>query len=389
MGQQANGVGLRYGVIDGWNSSWSINSSDKIEYRDLVQVSSDVEKLVGNLFKLNQGYIGKVGISKHAETEKVIIKVFGYVPSKYKLVEDRKNKQKSYSKKKERFISPKKQLRLKLYRLAQVLAMKYKYLGIKFAIKCVLVEEYEMIPTFKRRKRLSKKELKKQRKNQSFIYFNKRYRSFQVMGPNPKKKGRPINKHWLVPKLLPVSKEPKEGEKVKKNLGKKRWGAKPYSEYAAQRFFKRGSRKLPRDEKLQDRKLELPRILVRSRKKFGFLKRLNYYSTLMNLAYWAFKTKQPQFLAKFLAQEFNKTRYQRSLYNNVDKVCAFLFNEYSEIQGIRIQVSGRMNKSKRTRTFLVQYGAITTQTIIHPLKYAFEEAYTVYGSMGVKIWISY
>ena len=114
MGQQANGVGLRYGVIDGWNSSWSINSSDKIEYRDLVQVSSDVEKLVGNLFKLNQGYIGKVGISKHAETEKVIIKVFGYVPSKYKLVEDRKNKQKSYSKKKERFISPKKQLRLKL-----------------------------------------------------------------------------------------------------------------------------------------------------------------------------------------------------------------------------------------------------------------------------------
>jgi len=48
-----------------------------------------------------------------------------------------------------------------------------------------------------------------------------------------------------------------------------------------------------------------------------------------------------------------------------------------------------MNKSKRTRTFLVQYGAITTQTIVHPLKYAFEEAYTVYGSMGVKIWISY
>jgi hypothetical protein len=186
-----------------------------------------------------------------------------------------------------------------------------------------------------------------------------------------------------------VSKEPKEGEKVKKDLGKKRWGAKPYSEYAAQRFYKRGSRKLPRDEKLQDKRLELPRILVRSRKKFGFLKRLNYYSTLMNLAYWAFKTKQPQFLAKFLAQEFNKTRYQRSLYNNVDKVCAFLFNEYSEIQGIRIQVSGRMNKSKRTRTFLVQYGAITTQTIIHPLKYAFEEAYTVYGSMGVKIWISY
>ena len=51
MGQQSNGVGLRYGVIDGWNSSWSINPNDKIEYRDLVQVSSDVEKLVTNLSK--------------------------------------------------------------------------------------------------------------------------------------------------------------------------------------------------------------------------------------------------------------------------------------------------------------------------------------------------
>ena len=34
-----------------------------------------------------------------------------------------------------------------------------------------------------------------------------------------------------------------------------------------------------------------------------------------------------------------------------------------KLQGIRIQVSGRMNKSKRTKTFVAQYGAITTQTV--------------------------
>ena len=75
MGQQSNGIGLRYGVIDGWNSSWSINPCEKIEYRDLVQVSSDVEKLVTNLFKLNKGFIGKVGISKSGQTNKIIINV--------------------------------------------------------------------------------------------------------------------------------------------------------------------------------------------------------------------------------------------------------------------------------------------------------------------------
>ena len=154
-----------------------------------------------------------------------------------------------------------------------------------------------------------------------------------------------------------------------------------YGDLAKKRQFRLNSRR--------GRPQLLPKVLQRSRKKFGFLRRLNYYSTLMNIAYFTFKSKEPKFLAKFLAQELGKTRFQKSIYGNVDRVCAFLFSEFNEIQGIRIQVSGRMNKSKRTKTYVAQYGAITTQTVVHPLKYAFEEAYTIYGSMGVKIWISY
>ena len=51
MGQQSNGIRLRFGVSEGWDSSWSIKPKEKIEYRDLVQISSDVEKLVTCLFK--------------------------------------------------------------------------------------------------------------------------------------------------------------------------------------------------------------------------------------------------------------------------------------------------------------------------------------------------
>ena len=109
----------------------------------------------------------------------------------------------------------------------------------------------------------------------------------------------------------------------------------------------------------------------------------------MNIAFWALKTKQPSFLAKFLAQEFGKTRYQRSLYNNVDRICAFLYSEFEEVQGLRIQVSGRMNKSKRTRNLCMSIWSNYNSNNGFPLKYAFEEAYTVYGSMGVKVWISY
>lgn len=362
MGQQSNGVGLRYGIIDGWDSSWSIDPNDKIEYRDLVQVSSDVEKLVSNLFKLNQGFIGKIGISKNAESNKLIINVFGYVPSKYKLVEDRTNIGRKVVKQ-ERMIYPQKHLRLKLYRLAQVLSKKYKYLGLTFAMKCLLVGEYEMLPKYNRRK--------KRQKKQSVGLVNRNFKSFYYHGPHKESSSFSY--------IVDPSKIKKPKEKYTSQM------LFETSSLGGKSFFKKGAR---RNNRNPDR-VRLPRVLIRSRKKFGFLKRLNYYSTLMNLAYWVFRTKQPQFLAKFLAQEFGKTRFQRSLYNNVDKVCAFLFNENKEIQGIRIQVSGRMNKSKRTRKFVVQYGAITTQTVCHPLRYAFEEAYTVYGSMGVKIWISY
>ena len=61
------------------DSSWSIKPDEKMGYRDLVQISSDVEKLVTCLFKANNGFLGKVGISKSAQTNKIYINVFGCV----------------------------------------------------------------------------------------------------------------------------------------------------------------------------------------------------------------------------------------------------------------------------------------------------------------------
>ena len=100
---------------------------------------------------------------------------------------------------------------------------------------------------------------------------------------------------------------------------------------------------------------------------------MNYYTTLMNIAFWALKTKQPSFLAKFLAQEFSKTRYQRSLYNNVDRICAFLYNEFEDIQGLRIQVSGRINKVNVLKLMFVNMVLLVLKQWRFPLKYALKK----------------
>lgn len=362
MGQQSNGISLRFGVSDGWDSSWSIKPDDKMGYRDLVQISSDVEKLVTCLFKANHGFLGKVGISKSAQTNKIYINVFGCVPRNYTISQTYFVKNDGMKKKvvATRPINCKQQLIAQLYKLADILSTKYSYLGVTFAVKGYVKKEYRLLRQFKRGG------FKKRKKDKSFKFKNKFYRSIYVRAGdiNPENTVK-----YLVPKQYALS-----------------FAQGKLSTLMKQRFFKKHHKK---KFKRRQNRLKLPKTLFRCLKKFGYLKRMNYYTTLMNIAFWALKTKQPSFLAKFLAQEFSKTRYQRSLYNNVNRICAFLYNEFEDIQGLRIQVSGRLNKSKRTQTYVCQYGAISTQTMAFPLKYAFEEAYTVYGSMGVKVWISY
>jgi|TARA_B110000971_G_scaffold204141_1_gene225276 ribosomal protein S3 len=123
--------------------------------------------------------------------------------------------------------------------------------------------------------------------------------------------------------------------------------------------------------------------------RFKFLARQNYFESLINIAFLVVKTKQPQFLASFIARELGKTRFQRALVNNTSTVCSVLFKEMPGLQGIRIQVSGRMNKTKRTRKYVAQYGRIPSQTVVRPVQYGFDEAHTLYGSMGVKVWLAY
>tara|TARA_B100000768_G_C11272019_1_gene373873 strand:- start:1672 stop:2610 length:939 start_codon:yes stop_codon:yes gene_type:complete len=124
-------------------------------------------------------------------------------------------------------------------------------------------------------------------------------------------------------------------------------------------------------------------------KEFSFMSRNNYFETLINVVLLVFKTKQPQFLASFLARELGKTRYQRAVVNNTDAVCAFFFNKMPGLQGIRIQINGRMNKASRSRKYVTQYGRIPSQTITRPVQFGFDEAHTSFGSMGVKVWLAY
>ncbi|HUT96176.1 MAG TPA: 30S ribosomal protein S3 [Candidatus Paceibacterota bacterium] len=59
-----------------------------------------------------------------------------------------------------------------------------------------------------------------------------------------------------------------------------------------------------------------------------------------------------------------------------------------EVKGIKVSVSGRLNGSEMARNEKLIKGSLPLQTIRANIDYAQINAYTIYGVIGIKIWIN-
>ena len=58
------------------------------------------------------------------------------------------------------------------------------------------------------------------------------------------------------------------------------------------------------------------------------------------------------------------------------------------IEGIKVLIKGRFNKRRRTKKIVLHEGQISLQTLKTPIDYYQSQAVTIYGSFGIKVWIS-
>jgi len=58
-----------------------------------------------------------------------------------------------------------------------------------------------------------------------------------------------------------------------------------------------------------------------------------------------------------------------------------------KVSGIKIQVSGRLNGVEIARSQWIREGRVPLQTLRADIDYATKEANTIYGVMGVKVWL--
>jgi len=86
---------------------------------------------------------------------------------------------------------------------------------------------------------------------------------------------------------------------------------------------------------------------------------------------------------QFIAQQIEKRiHHRRVLKQALDKIMAV-----KGVEGVRVEVAGRLNGVEIARTNWLKRGKLPRQTIRADIDYARARAYCTYGVIGIKVWI--
>ena len=66
---------------------------------------------------------------------------------------------------------------------------------------------------------------------------------------------------------------------------------------------------------------------------------------------------------------------------------ALMRAQKNNVKGIKIQVSGRLNGAEIARSEWIREGRVPLQTLRADIDYATREAHTIYGVIGIKVWL--
>jgi small subunit ribosomal protein S3 len=87
-------------------------------------------------------------------------------------------------------------------------------------------------------------------------------------------------------------------------------------------------------------------------------------------------------IAEYIAQQLERrVSFRRVVRQAIQRA------QRAEVQGIKIQVSGRLNGAEIARTEWTREGRVPLHTLRADIDYAYRTAKTVYGILGVKVWI--
>nr|YP_009154309.1 ribosomal protein S3 [Metasequoia glyptostroboides]AKM70767.1 ribosomal protein S3 [Metasequoia glyptostroboides] len=92
--------------------------------------------------------------------------------------------------------------------------------------------------------------------------------------------------------------------------------------------------------------------------------------------------REPKILAEYIALQLKERVEIRKIMKKAIELA-----EKADVEGIKIQIKGRLNGIERARKESAMQGRVPLQTLRAKIDYCYYAVQTVYGVLGIKIWI--
>lgn len=116
------------------------------------------------------------------------------------------------------------------------------------------------------------------------------------------------------------------------------------------------------------------------------LNNLNLYSLDPKVTIRIFELPSPDANANFIADSLVEELQKRVAFRRAMKKI-LRRAQRAKVRGIKIQISGRLNGAEIARSEWARKGQIPLQTLRADIDYCYRTAKTIYGILGVKVWV--
>lgn len=107
----------------------------------------------------------------------------------------------------------------------------------------------------------------------------------------------------------------------------------------------------------------------------------------ISIKFYSVKPKTLESKASLIAESIVDDLEKRKAFRGVIKKAKEQLMAKSSVKGVKIQVGGRLNGAEIARTEWVRAGRVPLQTLKANIDYCYRTANTIYGIIGVKVWI--
>ena len=107
----------------------------------------------------------------------------------------------------------------------------------------------------------------------------------------------------------------------------------------------------------------------------------------ISIKFFSVKSVDLQNKASYVAESITDALEKRKAFRKVIKDAKENLMKTSSVKGVKIQVAGRLNGAEIARSEWVRAGRVPLQTLRANIDYSYRTASTIYGIIGVKVWI--